>query len=166
VSDAGRLRKALADAGVVYIDAAVLALHLAAEPRYLPLTRVILGGLRDGEFEARTSAVSMYQLLVEPYRSGHESTAERVEMLLSALPRLEIVPLSGEIAGQAAQVKAQLGGSLTRAIHIATGLAGDSELFVTQRSALRRIAGLGIEQLDAYTGTTRTESESSPRTRP
>jgi hypothetical protein len=138
----------------VYIDAAVLALHLAADPRYVPLTRVVLGGIRDGEFEARTSAISVYQLLAEPYRSGHDSTAVRVEMLLSALPGLKVVALSATIAGQAAQVKAQVGGSLTRAIHIATGLAGDSELFVTRRSALRRIAGLGIEQLDAYVGVT------------
>ena len=154
MSDTAGLRKALRDARVVYIDAAVLALHLAADPRYVPLTRVVLGGIRDGEFEARTSAISVYQLLAEPYRSGHDSTAVRVEMLLSALPGLEVVPLSATIAGQAAQVKAQVGGSLTRAIHIATGLAGDSELFVTRRSALRRIAGLGIEQLDAYVGVT------------
>jgi len=154
VSDTGGLRKALDDAGVVYIDAVVLALHLAAEPRYVPLTREVLGGIRDGKFEARTSAISLYQLLAEPYRSGHDSTAERVEMLLSALPGLEIVALSATISGQAAQVKAQVGGSLTRAIHIATGLAGDAELFVTQRSALRRIAGLRIEQLDAYVGVT------------
>lgn len=154
MTDTGGLRKALRDARVVYVDAVVLALHLAAEPRYVPLTRVVLGGIRDGEFEARTSAISMYQLLAEPYRSGHDSTAERVEMLLSALPGLEIVALSATIAGQAAQVKAQLGGSLTRAIHIATGLVGNAELFVTQRSALRRIAGLRIEQLDAYVGAT------------
>ncbi len=154
MTDTGGLRKALRDARVVYVDAAVLALHLAAEPRYVPLTRVVLGGIRDGEFEARTSAISMYQLLAEAYRSGHDSTAKRVEMLLSALPGLEFVALSATIAGQAAQVKAQLGGSLTRAIHIATGLVGDAELFVTQRSALRRIAGLRIEQLDAYVGAT------------
>ncbi len=154
MSDTAGLRKALRDARVVYIDAAVLALHLAADPRYVPLTRVVLGGIRDGDFEARTSAISVYQLLAEPYRSGHDSTAVRVEMLLSALPGLEVVALSATIAGQAAQVRAQVGGSLTRAIHLATGLAGDSELFVTRRSALRRIAGLGIEQLDAYVGVT------------
>ena len=154
MSDTGGLWKALVDAGVVYIDAAVLALHLDAEPKYVPLTRLVLGGIRDGKFEARTSAISVYQLLAEPYRSGHDSTAARVEMLLSALPGLEVVALSATIAGQAAQVRAQVGGSLTRAIHLATGLAGDSELFVTRRSALRRIAGLGIEQLDAYVDVT------------
>ena len=143
-------RQMLVEAGVVYVDAGVLALHLAGDPHYLPLTRVVLGGLRDGEFEGRTSAVTVYQLLVEPYRSGHEQTAERVEMLMAALPGLEIVPVSPTIARQAAQVKAQIGGGLTRAIQIATALAGDAEIYVTQRSALRRIAGLRVAQLDAH----------------
>jgi predicted nucleic acid-binding protein len=137
-------------AGIVYVDAGVLALHLAGDERYLPLTRAVLGGLRDGEFTGFTSAISLYQLLVEPYRSGHEKVAAQVEVLVAGLPGLEMVPVSPTISRQAAQVKAQIGGSLTRAIQIATALSGDSELYVTQRSALRRIAGLSVAQLDAY----------------
>ncbi|MEK6253774.1 MAG: hypothetical protein N2B05_03660, partial [Gemmatimonadales bacterium] len=82
--------------------------------------------------------------------SGHEAKAERVEVLVAALQGLEIVPVSATIARQAAQVKAQIGGGLPRAIQIATALAGDSEVYVTRRSTLRRIAGLGVAQLDAY----------------
>lgn len=152
MSDATALRKALNEAGVVYVDAGVLALHLAGDPSYVPLTRIVLGGLRDGEFTGFTSSISLYQLLVEPYRSGHEKVAKQVEILMAALPGLEMVPVSGTISRQAAQVMAQIGGSLTRAIQIATALSGDSEIYVTQRSALRRIAGLSVAQLDAYRG--------------
>lgn len=161
MSDAATLREALHESGIVYVDAGVLALHLAGNERYLPLTRVVLGGLRDGEFTGRTSSISLYQLLVEPYRSGHETVAEQVEMLLAALPGLEMVPVSREISRQAAQVMAQIGGSLTRAIQIATALSGDSDIYVTQRSALRRIAGLKVAQLDAYRGDAAARSSSS-----
>lgn len=150
MNEVAAFRKVLAEAGIVYVDAGVLALHLVGDPRYLSLTRAILGGLRDREFTAFTSAITIYQLLVEPYRSGHEATAERVEVLVAALQGLEIVPVSATIARQAAQVKAQIGGGLPRAIQIATALAGDSEIYVTRRSTLRRIAGLGVAQLDAY----------------
>jgi predicted nucleic acid-binding protein len=150
VSDAASLRKALEGAGVVYVDAGVVALHLTGDSRYLPLTRAVLGGLRDGDFTGLTSVISLYQLLVEPYRSGQESLAEQVEILMAALPGLEMVPVSGTIARQAAQVQAQIGGTVTRAIQIATALSGESEIYVTQRSALRRIAGLRVAQLDAY----------------
>ena len=150
MSEVESFRRALADAGVVYLDASVLALHLTGEPSYLPLTRVALGGMRDGDFSGLTSALSVFQLLVEPYRSGTEGAAEEVERLLMSLPGLEIVPLSATISGQAAQVKAQVGGSLARAVQIATALGSDAEVFVTQRSALRRIAGLGVLQLDGF----------------
>jgi len=150
VSEVESFRQALADAGVVYLDAGVLALHLAGEPTYLPLTRAALGGMRDGEFSGLTSAMSVFQLLVEPYRSGAEATAEEVDRLLMSLPGLQIVPVSATISGQAAQVKAQIGGSVARAVQIATALASDAEVFVTQRSALRRIAGLGVLQLDGF----------------
>ncbi len=150
MSETTSLRQVLTEAGVVHVDAGVLALHLTGDPRYLPLTRVVLGGLRDGEFAGRTSAITVYQLLVEPYRSGREQTAERVEMLVAALPGLEMVPVSATICRQAAQVKAQIGGGLARAIQIATALAGDADVYVTRRSALRRIAGLGVAPLDAY----------------
>ncbi len=150
MSETSGLQQVLADARVVYIDAGVLALHLTGNPTYLPLTRAVLGGLRDGDFQGRTSAVTVYQLLVEPYRSGQEQTAERVERLVAALPGLEVVPVSATICRQAAQVKTQIGGGLTRAIQIATALAGDAQVYVTQKSALRRIAGLRVAQLDAY----------------
>jgi hypothetical protein len=150
VSEIANFRRSLSDAGIVYLDASVLALHLTADSTYLPLTRVVLAGIRDGELSGLTSALSVYQLLVEPYRSGAEGSAERIERLLSGLPGLDIVPVTPSIATQAAQVKAQIGGSLTRAVQIATALASDAELYVTPRSALRRIAGLGVIQLDAY----------------
>lgn len=151
VSEPARFVEALRDAGVVHVDACVLGLHLTGEARYLPLTRALLHGLENGEFEGRTSAISLYQLLVEPFRHGKDSQAETIEACLAALPGLDIVPVSPVIARQAAQVRAQLGGSVERATQIATALATDAEVFVTQRSALRRIAGMGVEQLDTYT---------------
>ena len=150
MNEVAAFRKVLSEAGIVYVDAGVLALHLVGDDRYLPLTRTILAGLRDRDFTAFTSAITIYQLLVEPYRSGQEATAEQVEVLIAALQGLEVVPVSATIARQAAQVKAQIGGGLPRAIQIATALAGDSEVYVTRRSTLRRIAGLGVAQLDAY----------------
>ena len=153
MSDTARFEQALREAGVVHVDACVLALHLTGEPRYLPLTRALLAGLGRGDFEGRTSAVSLYQLLVEPFRSGQEIEAEAIEAYLAAFPGLTIIPVTADIARQAAQVRAQLGGSVERALHIATALGTDAEVFVTQRSALRRIAGMGVEQLETYAAT-------------
>lgn len=150
MSEVVRFLEALRDSGVVHVDACVLGLHLTADPRYVPLTRVLLNGLASGDFDGQTSALSLYQLLVEPFRHGKELEAETIEACLNALPGLRVIPVTPIIARQAAQVRAQVGGSVERATQIATALATDAEVFVTQRSTLRRIAGMGVEQLDAY----------------
>jgi hypothetical protein len=49
-------------------------------------------------------------------------------------------------------VRAQLGGSTERAVQIATALSEQAELYLTQRSAFRRVAGMGVESLDLFAG--------------
>ncbi len=147
-----RLKTTLEQAGVVHLDASVFALHATGHPRYVDLTRVVFGGLRAGEFEAQTSAVTLFQLLAEPYRRGREERALRAEACVTALPNLRILPVSPAIARQAAGVRAQLGGSVERALQLATALASEAEVFLTQRSTLRRVAGMRVDSLDAYVG--------------
>lgn len=145
-----RFRTVLRDAGRVHIDARVLGLHLAASSRHVDLTRLLFAGLRAGEFVAQTSAVSIFQIVVEPYRRGDEETAEKAERCLSALPGLEILPVTSAVARQAAQVRAQLGGRTERALQLATALDGGANVFLTDRSAIRRIAGMQLETLEAF----------------
>jgi hypothetical protein len=104
-----------------------------------------------GEVQAQTSALSLYQLLMESYRRGDETTADRIERLIGAMPGLTVIPLDGRIARQAAQVRARIGGGLERSIQLATALSEEADLFLTRHSSLRRVAGMGIESLDAYT---------------
>lgn len=140
----------LRDPALVHLDASVLALHTAGIPGSLPLTRTLFRLMEAGEVAAQTSALSLYQLLMESYRRGEETTADRVERLIGALPGLEVIPLDGRIARQAAQVRARIGGSLERSVQLATALSEDADLFLTRHSSLRRVAGMGIESLDAY----------------
>ena len=139
----------LQDHDLVHLDASVLALHVAGVPRTLPLTRSLFRVMEAGEVAAQTSALSLYQLLVESYRRGEESTAARIEQLIGSIPGLRVIPLDGRIARQAAQVRAQIGGRVERSVQLATALSEGADLFLAQRSALRRVAGMAIESLDA-----------------
>lgn len=152
MSDAGKLRSALASASRVHVDASVLALHMAGDRRYTPLTRTLLEMLAEGELAASTSALSIYQLLVEAYRRGEAETAATAERYLTTLPGLDVVDLTPAIAGQAAQVRAQLGGSVERAVQIATALSEGTHVYLTQRSAFRRVAGMSVESLELFVG--------------
>lgn len=152
MSDVRRLRDVLGAVTRVHLDASVLALHLAGDPRFTPLTRAVLGMLADDELRASTSALSIYQLLVEAYRRGEAETAATAERYLTTIPGLDVVDLTPAIARQASQVRAQLGGSTERAVQIATALSEGASLYLTQRSAFRRVAGMSVESLELFQG--------------
>ena len=48
-----------------------------------------------------------------------------------------------------AQVRAQIGGRVERSVQLATALSEGADLFLAQRSSLRRVAGMAVESLDA-----------------
>ena len=144
MSESARFEELLQDHDLVHLDASVLALHAAAVAGTLPLTRSLFRAMETGQVSAQTSALSLYQLLVESYRRGEESTATRIEQLIGSIPGLRVIPLDGRIARQAAQVRAQIGGRVERSVQLAT-----ADLFLAQRSSLRRVAGMAVESLDA-----------------
>lgn len=138
----------LEDARTVHVDASVLALHLTGDTRFVPLTRRLLAALAEGDVAGTTSALTIYQLLVEAYRRGETDLAATAERYLTTIPGLRVVDLSPAIARQASQVRAQLGGSTERAVQVATALAERADVFLTQRSAFRRVAGMSFESLE------------------
>lgn len=153
MSEVGKLRSALEAASHVHVDASVLALHMAGDGRYLPLTRALLEMLDRGELTASTSALSIYQLLVEAYRRGEAETAATAERYLTTIPGLDVIDLTPAIARQAAQVRAQLGGTAERAVQIATALSEGAHTYLTQRSAFRRVAGMSVESMELFART-------------
>jgi predicted nucleic acid-binding protein len=121
-------------------------------PPFVELTRLLFAGLRSGKLRAQTSAISFYQLLTEPYRRGREDLALRAYKYLSGQRGLEIVPVTGAVARQAAEVQASVGGSHERSIQIATALSRGVRAYVTDKTALRRVAGMEVISLGDYTG--------------
>ena len=148
-----RLRETLTEAKRVHVDASVLGLHLMGHPRYVPLTRMMFRQMSESRIRVSTSAMSLYQLLVEAYRRGESDTARTAEQCLTTIPGLEVIPVTSTIARQASEVRAQLGGSTERAIQIATALGDRAEVYLTQHSSFRRVAGMRVESLDLYSGT-------------
>ena len=141
-----RFRDRLEAARRVHVDPRALASHLLAVPGQVELTRLLFEGLRDGSVTAQTSALSLFQLLVEPYRRGRGEAAAAAADYLTAVRGLEVVPVSAAVGRQAAEVRARLGGRSERAVQIATALEADADLYLTRDSGLRRVAGM--EMLD------------------
>lgn len=140
----------LEDARLVHVDARVLAHHLIGHGRFLPLTRAVIGAIREGDVRGQTSVLTLYQLLAEVYRRGEAHRANELARSLMVHEGLELVPATAEIAVQAAQVRAQLGGRPERALQVATALATGADVYLTEGSGLRRIVGMTVANLEDW----------------
>ncbi len=152
MSRRARFRERLEGASLVHVAPRPLAAHLLGRERHLGLTRLLFDVLSEGTVGGQTSAISFYQLLVEPCRSGREEEARRVGDHLGAVRGLEVVPVTAGLAAQAARVRARLGGRTERALQIATALDEGADLYVDLDSGLRRVAGTEVLDLEDYAG--------------
>lgn len=133
----------MARAGLVHVAARVFAVHLTGTGPTRQ-TDIAFSGIRSGRIKAQTSSLTLYQVLVEVYRRGEPTVAREVARRMRLYSRLRIVPASPEIAIQAAEVRARLGGRPERALQIATALVSGAEVYLTSGSGLRRIAGMRV----------------------
>jgi len=143
------LEQRLTQAALVHVDARVFALHLTGRGPTGPAD-LVLAGVANGRIRAQTSSVTLYQVLVEVYRQGKPALARDVARIMRLYPRLGMVSASPEIAMQAAEVRARLGGRAERAFQIATALVSGAEIYLTSGSGLRRIAGMQILNVEDY----------------
>ncbi|MXX77861.1 MAG: type II toxin-antitoxin system VapC family toxin [Gemmatimonadales bacterium] len=139
----------LAGAGLVHVDARVFALHLTGTGP-TEQTDITFSGIASGRIKAQTSSLTLYQVLVEVYRRGEPAVAREVARHLQLYRRLGIVAASSEIAIQAAEVRARLGGRPERALQIATALVSGAEVYLTSGSGLRRIAGMRVLNVEDF----------------
>lgn len=151
MSSRTQFQEHIEEAGRLHLDPCVIGYHLIGLPPFIELTSLLFAGLRSGKLRAQTSAISFYQLLTEPYRRGRDDLALRAYKYLSGQRGLEIVPVTGAVARQAAEVQASVGGSHERSIQIATALGREVRAYVTDKTALRRVAGMEVISLGDYT---------------
>jgi predicted nucleic acid-binding protein len=73
--------------------------------------------------------------------------AERYADAIRSISRLDIVPLTAEIAIEAGLMRGRRGHSLPDAIHLATAVRAVASVFVTNDRRLRAIPRLDVVQL-------------------
>ncbi|WP_420442543.1 type II toxin-antitoxin system VapC family toxin [Candidatus Palauibacter sp.] len=146
------LEERLTRAALVHVDARVFALHLIGRgpTKQTRQTDLAFSGIASGSIRAQTSSLTLYQILVEVYRQGRPASARDVARNVRLYPRLDIVEASAEIAVQAAEVRARLGGRPERALQIATALVAGAEVYLTSGSGLRRIAGMHVLNVEDF----------------
>jgi predicted nucleic acid-binding protein len=133
--------------GAVGIDTAIVIYFIEEHPEFLPLILPLFRDADQGKREVITSAVTLLEVLVVPYRAGNRILADRYEALLTRSRGIRLVDLTRDQLRAAAQLRAVTGVRTPDALQLVAALGSGCTAFVTNDRRLPAIPGLRIVQL-------------------
>jgi predicted nucleic acid-binding protein len=136
--------------GSVAVDTAVFIYLIEEHPTFLPIVAPLFRQADLGRRELVTSALTLLEVLVVPYRAGQRELAQRYEALLTRGRGIRMVDLSRGQLRAAAQLRAATGVKTPDALQLTAALGAGCGSFVTNDRRLPSIPGLAVFQLSAY----------------
>ena len=137
--------------GPVGVDTAIFIYFIDEHPQFLPLLEPLFREVNSGRKELVTSALTLLEVLVVPYRSGDHLLAGRYEALLTRSRGVHVADISRDHLRAAAQLRAATGVKTPDSLQVVAALAAGCSIFLTNDRDLPRIRGLRILQLASYT---------------
>jgi predicted nucleic acid-binding protein len=142
----------MADVGLgpVGVDTSIFIYFIEEHPSFLPVLQPFFKEADTGRKELVTSALTLLEVLVVPYRSGDQLLAERYEALLTQSRGVRVAEISRDHLRAAAQLRAATGVKTPDALQLVAALGSGCTAFLTNDRALPTVPGLRILQLNSY----------------
>jgi predicted nucleic acid-binding protein len=137
-------------AGPVGVDTSIFVYFIEADSRFLPIVRPLFVAAHEGRVVLVTTALTLMEVLVMPYRAGDDRLAARYEAFLSAAGGVRLVPIDPGTLRAAARIRATQGARTPDALQLAAALGAGCTSFVTNDRRLPTIGRLRVLQLGAY----------------
>jgi predicted nucleic acid-binding protein len=132
----------------VGIDTAIVIYFIEEHPKFLPLVLPLFREADQGKRDLITSAVTLLEVLVVPYRAGNRALADRYEALLTRSRGIRLIDATLDQLRAAAQLRAATGVRIPDALQLVAALGSGCTAFVTNDRRLPAIPGLRIVQLE------------------
>ena len=127
----------------VYVDTAVLIYTLEENTDYFDLLKPLWIKFQAQEIELISSELILMEVLVLPLRNNNESLISDYEQLLLN-SAMQLIPINQFILRQAANLRATNSLKTSDAIHAATAMAVNCDLFITNDRGFRNLAELPV----------------------
>src|SRR4029077_9886650 len=134
----------------VGVDAAIFVYFIEEHPRFLPLVEPLFREVSERRKELVTSALTLLEVLVVPYRSGDHLLAGRYEALLTQSRGLRVAEISRDHLRAAAQLRAATGVKTPDSLQLVAALGAGCTTFLTNDRDLPSVPSLRILQLRSY----------------
>jgi predicted nucleic acid-binding protein len=136
--------------GAVGLDTVVFIYFIEEQPKFLPLIEPLFKQADEGRRELITSALTLLEVLVVPYRAGNRLLADRYEAFLTRSRGIRVADLTREQLRAAAQLRAVTGVKTPDALQLVAALTAGCTTFLTNDRRLPAIPGLRVLQLASY----------------
>jgi predicted nucleic acid-binding protein len=136
--------------GPVALDTAIFIYFMEEDQRFLSLVKPVFQAIDEGALQAATSALTLLEVLVVPYRAGNLPLAERYESLLTRSRGLRVIDLERPMLKTSAQIRARINLRTPDSIQVAAALSARCSTFLTNDRRLPFVPGLKVLQLSNY----------------
>ena len=134
---------------VVGFDTMPLIYYMEEHPVYLDMVDPFFDAIENGEFTVITSTLTLLEVLVHPIRNGDTKLAQKYrDLLLDPDSFIKMVPLSTEIAEEAARLRATSKIQTPDSIQMATAIKSNASFFLTNDKQLPSLPNLRTLKLD------------------
>ena len=136
--------------GPVGLDTAIFIYFIEEHPQFLRLIEPLFREADQGRIELITSALTLLEVLVVPYRVGDHLLASRYESILTRGRGVRLADLSRDHLRAAAQLRAKTAMRTPDSLQVVAALAAGCTAFVTNDRALAGVPGIRVLQLASY----------------
>ena len=135
--------------GVIGVDTAVFIYFIEEDARFLPVILPLFKDADAGKRQLVTSALTLLEVLVVPYRAANRLLAERYEALLTRSRGVRLIDLTRDQLRAAAELRAATGVKTPDAIQLVAAIGAGCTTFLTNDRRLPSVPGLRIVQFDS-----------------
>lgn len=136
--------------GPVALDTAIFIYFIEEDPRFLPLIKPLFESIDSGRLLGVTSALTLLEVLVVPYRTANFELAERYEALLTRSRGLRLLEMDRPLLKGAAQLRAAFKLTPPDALQVSAALRANCRTFLTNDRRIPAIPNLTVIQLKDY----------------
>ena len=134
-------------AGPVGVDAAIFIYFIEEHPRFLSSILPLFREADQGKRELVTSALTLLEVLVVPYRAGNRMLGDRYEALLTRSRGIRTVDVTRDQLRAAAHLRAATGVRTPDALQLVAAIASGCATFLTNDRRMPAIPGVRVVQL-------------------
>ena len=140
----------LAGHQLVALVTSIWIYHFEGSTAFARTADQILQAISTGKIAVVASELVLLELLVGPLRQGALDVADEIEMAVSHLPNLRLEPVSRGILLRAADIRARHGLRTPDSIMIATAIAADASLVISNDRQWKKVKEIDVLLLDDF----------------